>query len=111
MGASGVSQRRALARSRTIAWGSVADTANRALLPRSAPCANQLLRALACLLHALHDRLGIRFRLALPPLVVVASQRRFDHGLHSVAGGQADQGQQSGGQPDGHVSSGTNLNG
>ena len=79
--------------------------------PRSASRVSQLLRALACLLHALHDRLGIQFRLALPPLVVVASQRRFGHGLRSAAGGQAGQGQHSGGQPGGHVSSGTSLNG
>jgi hypothetical protein len=62
--------------------------------PRSASCAGQLLRALACLRHALHDRLGIQFRLALPPLVV-ASRRMLGHGLHFVAGSQAGHGQQS----------------
>jgi hypothetical protein len=52
---------------------------------------------LACLRHALHDRLSIQFRLVLPPLVVVASQWRPGHGPHSDAGVQAGQGQQSGG--------------
>jgi hypothetical protein len=39
-----------------IGWGHLA-TAKR-VAPCSAPCAGQLLRALACLRHALHDRLG-----------------------------------------------------
>ena len=42
--------------------------------------AGQLLRALASLRHALQDRLGIQFRLRLPPLVV-ASRRMLGHGL------------------------------
>jgi hypothetical protein len=43
------------------------------------------------------DRLGIQFRLALPPLVV-AGRRMLGHGLHSAAGSEAGQGQQNSGQ-------------
>jgi hypothetical protein len=43
---------------------------------------------LACLRHALHDRLSVQFRLALSPLVV-ASRRMLGHGPHSAAGNSA----------------------
>ena len=52
---------------------------------RSAPRAGQPLRVLACLRHALHDRLGIQCCLALPPLVV-ASRRMLGHGQRRSGG-------------------------
>jgi hypothetical protein len=73
-----------------------ADAARTAHASRSTPGACQLLRLLACLRHALYDRLGIQFRLALPPLVV-ASRRTFGHGLHSTAGSQAGSAEQRSG--------------